>query len=300
MKQPDPYISIIIPSYNRAEFLEKTIPDVLKLDYPDFEVIVVDDGSTDNTESIFNHIKATNLHYYKKQNEERAAARNYGAARAKGDYITFLDSDDQLYPNALKYAAAALKKMAYPVFLHMAYDIGTTDHVSKNVNDIKDNNPFLLIKGNPLSCMGVFIKREVFQTHQFNPDRALSGSEDWELWIRLAANYGLRTDHHVIGRLIEHDTRSVIHVSEERLIQRKRLAIKYAFQDKAVQKVFGPYKNSVVAHWLTYVSLHLAMDGKKKRALYHFIRAIKYAPWAIFTKRGMVIIKFLLFKKSSN
>lgn len=300
MKQPEPYISIIIPSYNRAPFLKKTIPQLLKLDYPAYEVIVVDDGSTDNTAAVFDKIQDPHLRYYKKQNEERAAARNYGAALAKGDYITFLDSDDQLYPQALKLAADALHAKAYPSFFHIAYDIGTENEVSKSITNIKDNDPLLLIKGNPLSCIGVFIKRDAFQLHKFNPDRALAGSEDWELWMRLAAQYGLRTDNRVIGRLVQHDTRSVIHVSEERLLERKTLAIRYAFQDPAVQKVFGPYKNAILAHWLTYVSLHLAMDGNKKRAFYHFMRAIKYDLRAVFTKRGLVIIKFLLFKKTSH
>ncbi len=164
MKRPDPYISIIIPCYNRASFLEKTIPEILNLDYPDYEVIVVDDGSTDNTGAIFDKIKAPNLSYFKKRNEERAAARNYGAERAKGDYITFLDSDDQLYPQALKYAAAALKEKDYPAFFHIAYDIGTETEVAKSVNDIKDNDPLLFIKGNPLSCIGVFIEKRRFPT----------------------------------------------------------------------------------------------------------------------------------------
>jgi len=144
------------------------------------------------------------------------------------------------------------------------------------------------------------LKKGAFQLHKFNPDRNLAGSEDWELWIRLAAHYGLRTDHHIIGRLVQHDTRSVIHVSEERLLERKKLAIKYAFEDKAVQKVFGPYKNSILAYWLTYVSLHLAMDGNKKRAFYHLMRAVKYDLRSVFTKRGLVIIKFLVFKKASS
>jgi glycosyltransferase involved in cell wall biosynthesis len=299
MRQPDPYISIVIPSYNRASFLEKNIPEVLKLDYNNYEVIVVDDGSTDNTSGVFDKIKAPNLRYYKKQNEERAAARNYGAALATGDYITFLDSDDLLFHDALKKAATALAEKAYPPFLHMAYEIGTNNKVSKTVRGIKDNDPLILIKGNPLSCMGIFVKKEAFHALQFNPDRNLAGSEDWELWVRMAAHYGLRTDDRIIGRLIEHDNRSVIHVTDEGLMLRKRLAIKYAFEDKAVQAVFGRYRKSVTAYWLTYVSLHLAMDGKKTIALKRLLRAMQFDVRVFFTKRGLVIIKLLLFKRSS-
>lgn len=188
MKMPDPFISIIIPSYNRAAFLAKNIPSLLELDYDNYEIIVVDDGSTDNTTEVFNNIHSPKLSYYKKQNEERAAARNYGVSYAQGDYITFLDSDDELYKDALRNAANALEEKSYPDFMHMAYDIGTVEHVSKTIKDLKDNDPLILVEGNPLSCMGIFVKRVVFNQHKFNADRKLSASEDWELWVRIAAN----------------------------------------------------------------------------------------------------------------
>ncbi|MEI8278496.1 MAG: glycosyltransferase family A protein [Bacteroidota bacterium] len=293
---PDPFISIIIPSFNRAAFLAKNIPYLLDLDYINYEIIVVDDGSTDNTTEIFDKIQSPKLSYYKKQNEERAAARNYGAAYAKGDYITFLDSDDELYNDALKNAAKALEEKKYPDFMHMAYDIGTIDHVSKTIKDIKDNDPLILVVGNPLSCMGIFIKKEVFNKHKFNTDRRLSASEDWELWVRIAANHGLRTDNRIIGRLIEHDSRSVISFPEDKLVDRKDLAVKYAFADPAVQKVYGPFKSLIEAHWDTYVALHLAIDGKKKRATYYFMDAIKKDYRCLFTKRSLVICKLILLK----
>ncbi len=292
----NPFISIIIPSFNRVEFLKSNLPKLLNLDYDNYEIIVVDDGSTDNTKQLFETLKNEKLSFYSKQNEERAAARNYGAARAKGEYISFLDSDDELYNDALQNAAVALKEKNYPVFLHMAYDIGTISKINKRVNHLPDNYPLLLVHGNPLSCMGVFVKREAFLKHLFNPDRNLAGSEDWELWMRLAAHYGLRTDHRTIGRLIEHDDRSVINFPEEKLNKRKELAIQYAFADEAVEHLFGKYKTKIEAHWLTYVALHTAMSGNKKSTLKNFIHACLLSPISVMNKRGLVILKLLLFK----
>jgi len=296
MSTTDPFISIVVPSYNRAGFLDRNIPALLQLQYDNYEVIVVDDGSTDDTAAVFEKYKAPNLHYYKKENGERAAARNYGVARAHGEYITFVDSDDELYPDALKLAAVALREKGYPSFMHMGYDIGTVDKVNKTINKIKDNDPLIMVIGNPLSCMGVFVKREVFEKHRFNEDRKLSGSEDWEFWTRLAANYNLRTDDHVIGRLIEHDSRSVISISEETLVRRMTLAMQYAFEDPAVQRIYGKHKDTMMAHWFTYVALHLAMDGLKKRAWYFVSQAMKEDATALITKRGLVIMKLLLLK----
>lgn len=294
MNPTKPFFSIVIPTYNRASFLEVNIPLLLNLKYEFYELIVVDDGSTDNTEALLNSIKDTKLHYYKKLNAERAAARNYGAVRAKGNYITFLDSDDILFNDALEKAANVIQEYNEPNFLHLGYEIGSSTKVNKTINGIKDNDVTIFIQGNPLSCMGVFLKKEIFQKHLFNEDRELSASEDWEFWIRLAAHYGIRTNDHIIGRLIEHDSRSVIKANEEKLVQRKNLAMKYAFEDEAVKRVFGTYKKSIASYWDTYISLHLAIDGLKSRASHHLINGLKNDFRCLFTKRGIVILKLLL------
>lgn len=295
MNPTKPFFSIVIPTYNRASFLKENIPLLLKLDYPSFEIIVVDDGSTDNTEEVFQKIKSDNLTYFHKENGERAAARNYGALRAKGDYITFLDSDDILFRDSLSKAANVIEQYGQPDFLHLGYEIGTISKANKTINGIKDNDISIFITGNPLSCMGVFLKKEIFQHHRFNEDRNLSASEDWEFWIRLAAHYGLRTNDQIIGRLIEHDDRSVVSANEEKLVLRKNLAMKYAFEDSAVQKVYGQHKQSIASYWDTYIALHLAIDKLKSRAFHHLIQGAKNDIRCLFTKRGLVILKLLLF-----
>lgn len=296
MQASEPFISIVIPTYNRAGFLAERIPGLLRLDYDHYEIIVVDDGSTDNTQEVMSSIVDERLQYFRKENGERAAARNFGALKAKGDYITFLDSDDLLFSNALKNAAAAIEEKSHPFFLHLAYEIGTLQKANRKVRGLKDSDASLFIRGNPLSCMGVFIRREIFQRHRFNEDRDLSASEDWEFWIRLAANFNLRTDNRMSGRLIEHDSRSVISVPEEKLRKRKELAIKYAFEDKAVRNMFKRYKDSITAYWDTYIALHLAIDGNKTRAMHYLLQGMKNDVRCLFTKRALVICKLILLK----
>jgi glycosyltransferase involved in cell wall biosynthesis len=92
------FFSIIIPTYNRAHMILQTLETAFAQTYPYFEVILVDDGSTDNTENIIKSINHKNFVYLKKPNEERAVARNTGFNIAKGEYLTLLDSDDFLYP----------------------------------------------------------------------------------------------------------------------------------------------------------------------------------------------------------
>src|SRR6185369_273308 len=116
------FFSIIIPTYNRGHIISRTIQSALNQSYTNFEVIVIDDGGTDHTEKIIKSYKHPSLFYFKKDNAERGAARNFGVTKAKGDYITLLDSDDVLYPDFLK-NAKELALNNHPPFFHLAYEV---------------------------------------------------------------------------------------------------------------------------------------------------------------------------------
>lgn len=277
--------SIVIPTYNRAELITDTLQTVFQQTYPRYEVIVVDDGSTDDTENLVRNIRHENLRYFKKENAERAAARNFGIKQAAGQYITFLDSDDVLYPFALEHAARVIAEMNYPPFLHLGYEVGTEKKISARINHLRDNDPMILRDGNPLSCLGVFIKKEITGSFLFNEDRRLTGSEDWEYWLRLAAHFGLRTDNRIIGRLTEHDARSVLNVTEEQLVNRKELSLQYAFSDAAVQKIYSASRKRMEAFWNIYIALHLALSRKKMRAIRYLTVAFGNFPAVIFSRR---------------
>jgi len=286
--------SIIIPTYNRADLISDTLNSLKQQQYENFEIIVVDDGSTDNTGEVVDAIQNDKVFYFKKENAERAAARNFGIRKASGDYITFLDSDDILYPDALSIANEVINNMKYPDFLHIGYETGTKEKVSRKIDRLPDNDPLVLRDGNPLSCMGTFVKKELTNSFVFNEDRQLTGSEDWEYWLRLAANFGLRTDNRVIGRLIEHDSRSVINVSEDQLVKRKELSLHYAFIDKAVQQHYGPYRKRMEAFWNIYTALHLAMSKKKRLALKYLMTSFIQFPQVLFKRRFFSVIKKII------
>ncbi|MBU6157925.1 MAG: glycosyltransferase family 2 protein [Bacteroidetes bacterium] len=96
-----PFFSIITPSYNRAHIIGQAINSVLTQSFTDFEFIIVDDGSTDDTEKVVQAFGDTRIQYIKQENKGVCAARNTGIRNAKAPYITFLDSDDQALPNWL-------------------------------------------------------------------------------------------------------------------------------------------------------------------------------------------------------
>src|SRR5262249_28067826 len=99
-QMPMPIISVIIPCYNSARFLSETIESVIAESYPNLEIIVVDDGSTDSSAHIAAHYPGVRC--LRQPNLGVAAARNNGLRSSTGDYIVFLDYDDRLVPGALK------------------------------------------------------------------------------------------------------------------------------------------------------------------------------------------------------
>ena len=88
-----PKISVIICTYNHAQYIKKAIDSVLNQTYQDFEIIVVDDGSTDNTKNIVNHF-GNSIKYIYQDNKGLASARNTGIHASKGEFVTFLDAED--------------------------------------------------------------------------------------------------------------------------------------------------------------------------------------------------------------
>ncbi len=119
-----PLFSIVIPTYNRSQLIPLTLDSVLEQTFFDFEIIVVDDGSTDTTgNTIARYLADSRIKYYKIGNSERGAARNYGATKSNGQYVTFLDSDDIFLPWHLKIAAEKIESANAPPIFHLAYEI---------------------------------------------------------------------------------------------------------------------------------------------------------------------------------
>jgi glycosyltransferase involved in cell wall biosynthesis len=287
--------SIIIPTYNRANFLLDTINSVLLQNYSYFEVIVVDDGSTDQTPFIMEQFTTNRIKYIRTENLERGSARNTGVRAATGDYVTFLDSDDKIYFNYFSNAAESLMKNNFPEFYHQEYEVKNEEGKLINYGHYYDAKEIeFLVKGNPLSCLGIFIKREVALAFPFVEDRNLSGSEDWELWLRLAANFGIIADKRVSSCLVIHNKRSVLNVNEEKLLLRKNLALVYAFKDNKVEQKFGKLKRKMEAYCDSYIALHLVISGENLKGLNYLLNSIKCFPAVIFERRSVAIFKIVI------
>lgn len=287
-----PFFSIVIPTFNRASFITKTIKSILNQTYINFEIIVIDDGSSDNTEEVVKDIYDDRLSYYYIENAERGAARNFGAKLAKGDYINFFDSDDLAYDLHLESANKIILENNSPEVFHLNFDIkNSEDEIIRTPSKIRNINK-QLIYGNILSCNGVFIRKDIALANPFNENRILSGSEDYLLWLILGSKYKILNNNTKTTAIIEHENRSVLGSDKDKLIKRKELFINLIFSDSSLWIFYRKYRKIILSQVYSYIALHVAMIKKNRLlSLKYLIKSIYSYPLSIFSKRFLATLK---------
>jgi glycosyltransferase involved in cell wall biosynthesis len=288
--------SVIIPTYNRAAFIEDTVHAVLQQTFTDFEVVVVDDGSTDNTRETIGKIKSERLRYFYKRNEERSIARNYGAEKATGEYLIFLDSDDQMLPSHLQnlseYIVSAKGK---PEFLCTGYSV--VNKAGVQISAFTENGIFgkeKLAYGNDLCCSPVAVNAEIFRENQFNSDPNIIVFEDWELWLRLIDQYDLHCIPQQTIRITHHEERSVLEAGHQKL-ENKVLFFRNTVLSKInFIKQSGQYQEIFLSGVYSYAALHIGLTRENKaKVLRYLFLALRHRPSFIFRRRFFAIIKLL-------
>ena len=181
----DGLVSIITPAYNAAEYIAETIESVLAQSYPNWEMLIVNDCSKDNTAAIVQsyaakdkRIKLINL----KQNSGAAVARNTAIRNAKGRYMAFLDSDDLWQKDKLQKQLSFMQQNGY-AFTFTAYEHfkDTKENIQSAVNIPKSLNYKQALKGNQIGCLTVMLDRKQIQNIEFSKQR----HEDYILWLNI-------------------------------------------------------------------------------------------------------------------
>ena len=282
--------SIIIATYNRGDRIKRTIDSVLSQSFKDFELIIIDDGSTDETESLIKALKDQRIVYNKIGNSERGAARNVGINLAKGSYITFLDSDDIFYPNHLEEAHKFIQSNSSGFFFQ-PFKIGRNYSISPKKISNEALKEKLITQGNYLACLGVFVKSQILKSNLFLESRILSGSEDYELWLRLLSNgIKLHKNPIVTSELIIHDGRGEKTVSFSRVKERKLF-----FIERVKEMNFSKNKkNRILSNSYSFIALQAAIEGNTDWVKFLF-RSISKSTRVLFSRRLFAILKHGLF-----
>lgn len=226
-------ISVIIPSYNSAKTIAETIDSVRQQTINDWELIVVNDGSTDNTLEIVKAIEEPRLKIISAANGGVARARNLGVAEAKGKYLAFLDADDlwvsdklERQLQALEQTPKAIAAYSWTCFMDEQSD-GYVYHSSPSYQYCGDVYPRLLQGDFIHSGSNVLVRREALsQAGRFDPQ--CNGCEDWDMWLRLAAigHFAVVPQHQIIYRRAVGSATSNV----EQMYQRGLLVIDKAYR----------------------------------------------------------------------
>lgn len=184
-----PTVSVIIPTYNAARFLPSAVESVLAQSFQDIEVLVIDDGSTDDTAEVMKCYGAP-VRYLRQPNSGVAVARNRGIEESRGHYVAFLDADDTWLLHKLERQLAALAQHPDHRVCYSAFTVVTDELTPLFVNRSRRQGTALedlLLRGNVVgSICTVLCERALFDiAGGFDP--ALSQCADWEMWVRLAA-----------------------------------------------------------------------------------------------------------------
>jgi len=272
----NPLISVIIPAFNADKYIDETIDSVINQSYQNIEVIVINDGSTDNTLEVLEkfHDKITVL---TTENRGVSHARNYGVNRSKGSVLAFVDSDDIWLSDKLERQVNDLKKLNWShcdSFYFGEHESGTVKR--SDLSTMCHGAVFEpLLKENFITTSTVLIKKETF-IENGGFDEGLEALEDWKLWLAVARKNDL-------AYVAEPLTRYRVYSGSTSRRARKMLPLHVrmvngVFLDLGQSSPFYKHKNKVLANSCLLCS-YIAEDASDhKFATYCAFKACLYAP----------------------
>lgn len=281
-------VSVVIPVYNRETTIERAIRSVLEQTYSDFEIIVVDDGSEDNSSQVIRSLQQGNdkIRYYYQKNSGPSAARNKGITEARGEYIAFLDSDDYWYPQKLAKQMALFETHPEVGIVYCWAEVINhrgkkwckspkyTGHVFED----------LLAEGNFIPTSGTLAKRQtLLEVGGF--DEALKSTEDWDLWLRITSNYEILCAKELLVR--KHESRNGLQHSHKVMFENvKKVLFKY------IEMIDDPNKKRV--YLAKYYRRSLAIFYDAPNIYSYLFEMIKAHPPILFhLKTYRYILSFI-------
>lgn len=276
--QPVPLVSVVVPAYNAQRTIGATIASIVAQTVRDLEIVVVDDGSTDDTAAIVEADGIQNLRLVTQANAGHAAARNTGIAAARGQYVAFLDADDLWLPDKLERQLAELRK--HP-------EIRAIQSGAVRVDDdlrvlwVEECQPSkdplwdtLCFRNMPALMSTLLIERSLFdEVGAFDPELIIL--QDWDLAIRLARAGQLHSLPELLSAYRYHESQSA---NVEIHIQPGLRVLEKVFADPGLPPEIRARRNEVYARFYTMLSGGSVKVGRYGTALYWGARALSRSP----------------------
>jgi glycosyltransferase involved in cell wall biosynthesis len=286
-------VSVIIPAYNRSAYLGEAIQSVLDQTFQDFELIVIDDGSTDNTKEIVKGFLDTRVRYLYQENSGVSSARNMGIKAANGEYIAFLDSDDIWLPENLELKVNLLDSR--PDVGLVCSDAYVVDNSTKATfgrfwgkNRFKYSGNPRKVTRHPLkdllyrNCFimpqATMIRSQVF-TAVGGFDESLPTSEDWDLFVRIVQRFPIEVIDTPLLKIRRHSTS--LSKNKEKVYRGATFAINKAIRSGSFSREeLNILKKRLALEHCKYGRLAL-LEGKKAVSRQALIAGIRLDPWNI-------------------
>lgn len=284
-------VSVVITCYNYGKFLATAIDSVLEQTYPEFEIILVDDGSTDNTEQVANqYAHHPRLTYIRQNNAGQANAKNTGIKHASGEFIAFLDADDRWCPDKLE------KQMIRFEIKNVGVVYCRAKYLNEDDEEIffAMTGPYLQPRRNKVTNWLIFDNFVPFSSSVVRKecldkfgtfDETLKMGIDWDLWLRISTAYSFDfVDEHLFYYRMGHSGQMSKNLEtrqecSDRIMERFLAHYPYALGVKTVER----------AMYYTYCNrgeYFRSIDKKKSTNL--FLKAIRILPYKINAYKGLV------------
>lgn len=293
-----PLVSVIIPTYNRAYCIKRTLDSVLNQSFADFDIFVIDNNSIDNTEEIINSYNNPKIIFKKIDNNGVIAiSRNAGIFLSQAKYIAFLDSDDWWKPDKLKISIEFLENgndfTCHGLEILRNQRNNTSKEYTKNTYKFKA--PFFdsfLKDGNKIETSSIIVRRDIIsKLGGFFECKSLSGSEDYDMWFRISC---ITNKFHVINNNLGYLTYGDDNFSNEIKLKRALKTLIPRFENLCINKKSKPT-------YLYYLACSLYIRSGDFRYVIGFLKLL-----LIYDLRFLKLLKILikltlaLIKKSIN
>ena len=293
-----PLVSIVVPAYNQDKYLDETIQSILHQDYKPIELIVLDDGSQDNTKKIlqkYNH----QFYYASHPNIGQAKTLNKGWYKAHGEILSYLSADDLLMPNAVSTAVRYL--IEYPNIVLTYCDFNLIDPNSKTIRKVSAPDFDYLEMVQRLVCQpgpGVFFRKCAFdRTGGWNPE--FRQMPDFDYWLRLGLNGPFKRIPQILASFRIHEKSMTFSKGDrEMATEPVRILEKYYRLQKNLPKpVVEVFPEAMSNAHLISAQLHLRA-GRWTNTLAAVMKAAQYSKHTVMSKRSLRILLNAIFNRA--
>ena len=292
-----PFFSIIVPTFNRASFLPIAIRSVLEQTFIDWELIIIDDGSTDETGSVVSKFNDKRIQYFWQENQERSTARNNGVLKAKGEYICFLDSDDYFLPNHLQVFFNNIINQKCPISFFYT-DLQHQNYIGQFkplIYDFEFENNLDFILRTTIHSQQTCIHKTILTEFQFNPKFRIG--EDIELWMHIFNKYQVFHISEITLVVVQHQERSVDNKRTDSYLSILDLYKHIFSKPNPGNKI--PFRRKLYLYSALYfgIARSYIVNNKKGKAIYYLSKSLILSPFVIEAKHRLYLILRLLFSK---